>query len=193
MVKDLRAETGAGVLDCKKALDSTGGDYDQAVGILKEKGLARAQKRAGREANEGLIEMYSHTGGRVGVILELNCETDFVARTVDFQELAHEIALHVAAASPRFVSIESVPAEVLESKADEIRQTALDEGKPQEIAEKIVEGRLSKFYEEEVLLEQDYIRDEDKKIKELINDAVATMGETIRVRRFVRYELGEEL
>lgn len=193
MVQELRGLTGAGILDCKKALESTGGNMDKAVDLLREKGAARAEKRSGREANEGVIEMYAHPGGRVGVMLELNCETDFVARNEQFQELAHDLALQIAAMSPRYISIDDVDATELEREMGVLKAQALAEGKPEQIAEKIVQGRLNKYYEDVCLLEQSFVKDDKKKIKELITDTIATTGENIVVRRFSRYELGEEL
>ncbi len=193
MVKDLREATGAGILDSKKALEAANGNYDQAVDILRQKGAARAAKRASRDANEGVIEMYAHHGDRVGVMLELNCETDFVARNEQFRQLAHDLALQVAAMKPRFLVPEDVPAEELEREVEVLRAQALDEGKPEQIVEKIVAGRLNKFYEEFCLLEQSFIKDDSVKIKSLITDAISTTGENIKVRRFVRYELGEAL
>ncbi len=193
MVKELRQATGAGVLDAKKALEQTNGDYEAAVDILREKGAARAAKRADRAAKEGLIEMYAHPGNRVGVILELNCETDFVARNDQFKTLAHDIALHIAAASPRYLNTEDVPQEHLNRELDVLRNQALAQGKPEAIVEKIISGRMNKFYEEFCLLEQPFIKDEGVKIKDLILDAIRMTGENIMIRRFARYELGEAL
>jgi elongation factor Ts len=193
MVKDLRSATGAGVLEAKKALEQTNGNFDKAVDVLREKGAARAAKRADRTANEGLIELYAHPGNRVGVMLELNCETDFVARNEQFQELAHNLALHIAAAAPRYLTAGEVPAEELEREMSVLRAQALAEGKPEAVVERIVSGRVQKFYEEMCLLEQPYVKDEKIKIKELLNEAVSTTGENILVRRFARYELGEPL
>lgn len=193
MVKELRQATGAGILDAKKALEATEGDFDKAVDLLREKGAARAAKRAGREASEGIIELYAHPGNRVGVILELNCETDFVARNDQFKELAHDLALHIAAMSPRYLSAEEVPTEELDREVEVLKSQALAEGKPENIVEKIVAGRISKFYEEICLLEQGFVKDESIKIKDMITNAVSTIGENIRIRRFERYELGESL
>jgi elongation factor Ts len=193
MVRELRESTGAGVLEAKKALESTGGDYEKAVDLLREKGAARAAKRADRAAKEGLIELYAHPGNRVGVILELNTETDFVARNEAFVKLAHEIALQIAAASPKYISIADVPAEDLERETSVLKAQALAEGKKPEIVEKIIAGRISKFYEELVLMEQPYIKDESVKIKDMIADAQRTTGENVTIRRFARYELGEAL
>ncbi len=193
MVKELRGVTGAGVLDAKKALESTGGDFDKAVDLLREKGAARAAKRADRDANEGVIELYAHPGNRIGVILELNCETDFVARGDDFQSLAHELALQIAAAAPQYVSKEDVNTEALDREVAVLKAQAIAEGKPEAIVEKIVTGRLSKFYEEMCLLEQPYVKDESVKINDMITEVIRKTGENIIVRRFARYELGEGL
>jgi elongation factor Ts len=193
MVKELRAATGAGILESKKALEATDGDFDKAASILREKGVARAAKRAGREASEGVIEVYAHPGNRVGVLLELNCETDFVARNEQFLELAHNLALHVAALSPLYVGIDDIPTEEMERVVSELRVQALAEGKPEEIADKIVAGRLKKFYEDVCLLEQPYVKDDEFAIKDLITNATSVTGENIKIRRFDRFELGEEL
>ena len=190
-IKALREETGAGVLDAKKALVKADGDFDRAVDELRRKGLAQAQKRADREANEGVIELYSHLDKRVGVMLELNSETDFVARNDQFQELAHDLALHVAAMDPRYVSREDVPEEDVEREMAVLRAQAEKEGKPEHILEKIVSGRLNKFYQETVLLEQPFVKDESITVEQLINETIGVLGENIVLRRFVRYELGE--
>lgn len=191
MIKELRAATGAGILDCRKALQEANGDFDKAVDYLRQKGLAKAAKRASREASEGTIELYSHGNGRVGVMVEVNCETDFVARSEAFRNLAHEIALQIAAASPRYIRPEDVPAEELEREKEVARQRALEEGKPEQVIERIVEGRLKKFYEETCLLNQPYIRDDSITVEQLIMQNVASIGENILVRRFARWELGE--
>jgi elongation factor Ts len=193
MVKELRTATGAGVLEAKKALEQTDGNFDKAVDILREKGAARAAKRADRTAKEGIIELYAHPGNRVGVMLELNCETDFVSRNEQFRELAHNLALHIAAAAPRYLKPEDVPTEELEREANVLKAQAIAEGKSPEIAEKIVAGRIKKYYEEVCLLEQPYIKDEKVKIQEMLTDAIRTTGENIMIRRFARYELGELL
>lgn len=193
MVKELRQATGAGVLDAKKALVASDGDFDKAVDLLREKGAARAAKRAGREASEGIIELYAHPGNRVGVMLELNCETDFVARNEQFQELAHDLALHIAAMNPRFLTSDEVPQEDLDREVEVLKAQALAEGKPENIVEKIVAGRISKYYEEICLLEQSFVKDDKVKIKDMITNAVSTIGENIKIRRFARYELGESL
>jgi elongation factor Ts len=193
MVKELRTATGAGVLDAKKALEAADGDFDKASDILREKGAARAAKRAGREALEGVVEVYEHPGKRVGVMLELNCETDFVARNEQFLELAHDLALHIAAMNPQYLNVEDVPSEELDREAAVLRAQALAEGKPEEIADKIVAGRIKKFYGEFCLLEQPYVRDDKQTIQDLITNAISVTGENIRIRRFIRYELGESL
>ena len=193
MVKELRAATGAGVLEAKKALEEHGGDFNKAVDMLREKGAARALKRADRTAKEGLIELYTHPGNRVGVMLELNCETDFVARNEQFRDLAHNLALHIAAASPRFMNVEEVPAAELEREAAVLKAQALAEGKPEAVVEKVVSGRLNKFYEEFVLLEQPFVKDEKVKIKDMLTEAVRVTGENVVIRRFARFELGEAL
>ena len=192
-IKELRELTGAGVLDAKKALEAAGGDFDQATEALRAKGLARAEKRSDRDAGEGVIEVYSHPGGRVGVMLELNCETDFVAMNDAFQELAHDLALHVAAMAPLYLSREEVPAQDLDSQAEQMRSEAKAEGKPDSIVDKIVEGRLNKFYAETVILEQPFVKDDSITVDELIKNAIAKLGENIILRRFVRYELGGTL
>jgi elongation factor Ts len=193
MVKELREATGAGVLEAKKALETSEGNFDKAVDLLREKGAARAQKRSGREANEGLIEMYSHPGGRIGVMLEINCETDFVARNETFQTLAHDVALHIAALSPQYVSREQVDPEALDREISVLRKQAEAEGKPANIVDKIVEGRLKKFYEEMVLLEQPFVKDDSKTVKDIVTEAISTTGENIVIRRFARFALGESL
>lgn len=192
-IKELRQATGAGVLDAKKALESTNGDYDKAVDLLREKGAARAAKRAGREASEGIIEIYAHPGNQLGVMLELNCETDFVARNEEFTELAHNLALHIVAMNPSYISKDEVPQEELDREIEVLKNQAKAEGKPDNIIEKIVDGRLSKYYEEFCLLEQPYVRDDSIKISDLITDVIRKTGENIVVRRFTRYELGESL
>jgi elongation factor Ts len=191
MVKDLRDATGAGVLDAKKALENANGDFDGAVDILREKGAARAAKRSDREASEGVIELYSHPGNRLGVILELNCETDFVARGDDFQNLAHDLALHIAGMNPKYIEREDVPQEELDRELNVLRSQAAAEGKPPQIIEKMVEGRIKKFYEEVCLMEQKFVKNDKFTIKEKITEVIRMTGENIIVRRFARYELGE--
>ncbi len=193
MIKELRTATGAGILDCRKALTEANGDYQKAVDYLREKGLATAAKRADRDVYEGMVELYSHGGGRVGVMVEVNCETDFVGRSEAFRTLAHEIALQIAAAAPRYIKAEDIPAEVLEHEAEVARARAKEEGKPDNVAPKIVEGRLEKFKDEVCLMRQAYIRDESINIEKLILQNVAAIGENIIVRRFQRWELGERL
>lgn len=191
MVKELRERTGAGMLECKKALEEAGGDMERAVQILRERGMAAAQKKAGRIAAEGLVESYIHAGGRIGVLVEVNCETDFVAKNDDFRAFVREVAMQIAANAPRYVSKEDVPEDVVAREKEIYRQQALNEGKPEAVVEKIVEGRMKNFYKEACLLEQPYIRDESKTVGELLNELVAKIGEKIVVRRFVRFELGE--
>jgi len=191
-VKELRDRTGAGFMDCKRALEEADGDVDAAVTLLRERGLAAAAKKAGREAREGLVGSYIHTGGKVGVLIEVSCETDFVARTDEFQRLVRDLAIQVAGLAPRYVSVDSIPPEDLEAKKDELRQDASIASKPADIQEKILDGQLKKWFKEVVLLEQPF-RDEDRSVGELITDRIATIGENIVVRRFTRYALGEEL
>lgn len=191
-VKELREKTGAGIMDCKKALMETQGNMEKAVEYLRQKGLAAAAKKAQRVAREGLVDAYIHAGGRIGVLVELDCETDFVARTDEFKNLAHELAMQVAALNPSYVSRDDVPKSVIEKEREILRAQAKEEGRPEKILEKIVEGRLAKFYETACLLEQPYIRNQDVKVKDLINEVIAKVGENIVVRRFVRFEVGEE-
>jgi len=191
MIKELREATGAGILDCRKALTDADGDFNKAVDFLREKGMATAAKRSDRTASQGVIELYSHGDGRVGVIVELNCETDFVARSEDFRKLAHELALQIAAAAPQYVKEDEIPADVLEHEAEIARARAKEEGKPESVMEKIVAGRLEKFKDEAVLLRQAYIRDEDLKVEQLVLQSIGSTGENIVVRRFQRWELGE--
>lgn len=193
MIKELRGATGAGVLDCRKALTEANGDFDKAVDFLREKGIASAAKRADRTASQGAIELYSHGEGRVGVMVEVNCETDFVARSEDFRQLAHEIALQIAAASPQYVTESEIPAEVLEHEAEIARARAVEEGKPEAVMEKIVTGRLEKFKDEVVLMRQSYIRDDELNIETLVQQTIGKTGENIVIRRFHRWELGESV
>lgn len=193
MVKELREKTGAGMLDCKKALEEAGGDITKASEILREKGLSAAANKAGRIATEGLVESYIHAGGRIGVLVEINCETDFVAKTDPFKEFAKDIAMQIAAANPRYVRREDVLQEELDKEREILKAQALNEGKPSNIADKMVEGRIGKFYEEFCLMEQQFIKNPDKKISELLNEKIAAIGENISIRRFSRYELGEGL
>ncbi|MBL8091593.1 MAG: translation elongation factor Ts [Anaerolineales bacterium] len=191
MIKQLRAATNAPMLDCRKALQEANGDFDKAVDWLREKGMATAAKRADRDASNGVVELYSHGGGRVGVMVEINCETDFVARNEQFRTLAHEIALQIAASSPKYITAEQIPASELEHEKEIARARAKEEGKPDNVLEKIVEGRVEKYKDEVCLLRQPYIRDESVTIEKLILQNVAAIGEAIVVRRFQRWELGE--
>lgn len=192
-IKELREATGAGILDCRNALEASSGDLEKATELLRERGLARAEKKADRETSAGVLDLYSHGEGRVGVMVEVNCETDFVARTDEFREFAHEIALQIAAASPVWVSEDDVPQEVLEAERTTARARAENEGKPNQVIEKIVEGRLAKFLDENCLLRQEYIREGDKTINELLLETVAAIGENINIRRFERWSVGEPL
>lgn len=190
-IKELREATGAGILDCRKALEAANGDYNKAVDFLREKGLATAAKRASREASEGIIEMYTHGEGRMGVMLEVNCETDFVARSDDFRNFAHEIALQIAAMAPRYISESEIPADELEHERQIAVKRAQEEGKPEKIWDRIAEGRVEKFKDEVVLLRQSYIRDESLNIQTLLNQTIGKIGENIVLRRFQRWQLGE--
>ncbi|WP_026485893.1 translation elongation factor Ts [Caldanaerobius polysaccharolyticus] len=191
MVKELRERTGAGMMDCKKALTEAQGDMERAIEILREKGLAAAAKKAGRVAAEGIVTSYIHGGGRIGVLVEVNCETDFVARTEDFKNFVHDIAMQIAAANPQYISREEVPEDVVEKEKEIYRTQAKNEGKPDKVVEKMVEGRLEKYYKEVCLLEQPFIRDDSKTIKQLLNELIAKIGENVVIRRFARFELGE--
>jgi elongation factor Ts len=191
LVKELRERTGAGMMECKKALVEANGDLEAAQVLLRKRGIAVAAKKAEREASEGLITSYIHAGGKLGVLIELNCESDFVARTDDFQELARDIAMHVAAADPRFVRREEVDQAAIEKEREIQRDRALQEGKPAQVVDKIVEGRMSKFYEEVVLLEQPFVKDNSKTIQELITEKIAKLGENITVGRMARFKVGE--
>lgn len=193
MVKELRERTGAGIMDCKKALGETNGDVEKAIEYLREKGIAAAAKKSARIATEGLVHAYIHMGGRIGVLLEVNCETDFVAKTDDFKDLVNDIALHIAAMKPEYLGREEVPAGAIEKEREILTAQALNEGKPANIVEKMVTGRLEKFYAERVLLEQPFVKDDSKTIQQLVTEKVAKIGENIRIRRFVRFELGEGL
>jgi elongation factor Ts len=191
-IKELRGATGVGILECRKALEEGGGDFDKAMNILREKGLAKAVKRSDREASEGVLELYSHGNGRVGVMLEVNSETDFVARSEGFRKFAHEVALQIAAAAPQYIREEDIPQEVLEQERAIARKRALEEGKPEAVVDRIVEGRLEKFKEDVCLLRQSYIRDETISIADLLHQNIAAIGENIVIRRFVRWEVGEK-
>lgn len=193
MVKELRAATAAGILDCRKALEATNGDFEKAVDFLREKGLAKVAKRMSRDAKDGMIFSYIHDAGRIGVLVEVNCETDFVARTDEFKSLVKGVALQIAGMSAQYLRREDVPESVLEHEREVYRAAALEEGKPEKIVDRIVEGRIAKFYKDICLMEQDYILDEDKTIEDLIKNQISTIGENIVIRRFARYELGESL
>ena len=191
-VKELRERTGAGMMDCKKALVETNGDIDKAIVLLREKGLSKAAKKSSRIAAEGLVDAYIH-GGRIGVLIEVNSETDFVAKTDEFKDFVKDMAMQVAASSPKYVSKEDVPEEIVEKEREILKHQVVNEGKPEHIAEKIVEGRLEKFYEQVCLLEQPFIKEPSVKVKDLLNEKIAKIGENIKIRRFVRYEVGEGL
>jgi len=190
-IKELREKTGAGILDCKEALQSANGDMEKAITLLREKGLADVAKRAGRETNNGVLELYNHGDGRVGVMVEVNCETDFVARTQEFRTFAHEIALQIAANNPQYIRLEDIPQEIITQVREDYRKRALQEGKKEQVIDKIVDGRMQKFYEEKCLLLQPYIRDEEKKVGDLFQEIISTIGENISVRRFARWEVGK--
>ncbi|HET9297219.1 MAG TPA: translation elongation factor Ts [Candidatus Binatia bacterium] len=190
-VKNLREKTGAGMMDCKKALAESGGDLDKAVDYLRQKGLAAASKKASRTASDGAIGAYVHPGGKIGVLVELNCETDFVARTPEFQNLLKDIAMQIAAANPRYIRAEEVPTGDLEKEREIYRRQALESGKPEKVVDKIVDGKIDRFYSEVCLLEQSFIKNPDRKVSEILTEAVARLGENIQVKRFSRYQLGE--
>jgi elongation factor Ts len=193
LVKDLRQRTGAGVIDCKTALQEAKGNMEAAIDYLRRKGLATAAKKAGRIATDGLVSSYIHAGGKMGVLVEINCETDFVAKTEDFQTFVKNIAMHIAAANPQYIRREEIPAEVLERERAIYRTQAQDSGKPQKVIDKIVEGKMERFYSEVCLLEQTYVRDSDLTIKEFLDAMIAKVGENITIRRFARFQLGEGL
>ncbi|NWG01358.1 MAG: translation elongation factor Ts [Syntrophaceae bacterium] len=193
LVKDLRQRTGAGVVDCKKALQEANGNVEAAIDYLRRKGLATAAKKAGRIASDGLVSSYIHAGGKMGVLVEVNCETDFVAKTEDFQAFVKNIAMQIAAANPQYVRREEIPPEVLEKEREIYRLQALEAGKPTKVIDKIVEGKLERFYSEVCLLEQTYIKDSDLTVKELLEALIAKIGENITIRRFSRFQLGEGL
>jgi elongation factor Ts len=190
-VKNLREKTGAGMMDCKKALAESGGDLDKAVDYLRQKGLAAATKKASRTASDGAIGAYVHPGGKIGVLVELNCETDFVARTAEFQNLLKDIAMQIAAANPRYIRPEEVPSGHLENEKEIYRRQALESGKPEKVVEKIVDGKIDRFYSEVCLLEQSFIKNPDQKVSDILTEAIARLGENIQVKRFSRYQLGE--
>jgi elongation factor Ts len=192
-VKELRDKTGAGMMDCKGALTEAGGDMEKAIEFLRKKGLSRAAKRAGRAANEGAVGSYIHMGGKIGVLVEVNCESDFVAKNDDFQEFVKDIAMHIAASSPQYLNEEDVPEDVLEKERDIYRAQAKDSGKPDKVLDKIVEGKLKKFYTEVCLLDQPYVKDTDMSVNDYLNNFISKTGENIVIRRFIRFQLGEEL
>lgn len=193
MVKELRESTGAGMMDCKKALVETDGNMDKAVEALRKKGLATAAKKAGRIASEGLVEAYIHGGGRIGVMVEVNIETDFAAKNQDFKDFCHDVAMQIAAHSPLYVRREEVPAETIEKEREILKAQAMKEGKPEAIAEKMVTGRIEKYFAEVCLLEQGFIKDPDKTVDQVLKEKIALIGENMNIRRFVRYERGEGL
>jgi elongation factor Ts len=192
-VNELRKATGAGLMDCKKALSETGGDHEKAIDFLRKKGLAAASKKAGRIASEGVVGSYIHAGGKIGVLVEVNCETDFVAKNEAFQAFVKDIAMHIAAASPLYVCREEVPADALEREKDIYRAKAKESGKPDTIIEKIIEGQISKYYADICLMEQSYVKDSDKTIQTYLNETIAAIGENMSIRRFARFVLGEGL
>ena len=191
MVKQLREKTGAGMMDCKNALSEVEGDIEKAIELLRKKGLATAQKRAGRALSEGIIQSYIHMTGKLGVMVEVNCETDFVAKNEDFQEFTKNIAMHIAATNPLGITPEDISQEIIEKEKEIYRAQALDMGKPENVVDKIVEGKLKKFYQESCLLNQPYVRDTDISIADLLNQMIAKIGENISIKRFVRYQIGE--
>ncbi len=191
-VQELRRKTGAGIMDCKRALTECEGDMEKAITLLRKQGQVRADARMSRATSEGITASYIHAGGRIGVLVEVNCETDFVARTDEFQALAHNLAMHIAAENPRYARREEVPAEVLEREKEIFRALAQKEGKPEKVLDRIVEGRLEKFYSEVCLLDQPYVRDDQKTVGEVVKEAIVKLGENIVVRRFVRFQVGEQ-
>lgn len=193
MVKELREKTGAGMLNCKKALEKTEGNVEKAIELLREKGLSAAAQKSDRIAAEGIVESYIHLGGKIGVLVEVNCETDFVAKNKDFKNFVRNIAMHIAAVNPLYLSSEEVPEDVVEKEKTILKAQALNEGKPEHIVEKMVEGRIKKYYKEICLLEQPFIKDPDKTIKDILKEQISKIGENIKIRRFVRYEMGEGL
>lgn len=191
MVKDLRAKTGSGIMDCKKALAESDGDLEKALDFLRKKGLATAQKRSGRETSEGLVQSYIHMGGKIGVLVEVNCESDFVAKNEDFAEFVKNIAMHIAAANPQGLVAEDIPADVVERERTVLREAAIEQGKPEKMVDKIVDGQINKFYKDSCLMSQAYIRDPKLSIEDVLNEAIAKIGENIKIRRFARFQLGE--
>ena len=192
-VKELRDRTGVGMMDCKKALQDTNGDVEKAVELLRERGLASAAKKAGRIAAEGLVDSYIHGEGRIGVLVEVNCETDFVAKTDDFKSFVRDIAMHIAASNPKYVSREEIPQQERDKEKEILRAQALNEGKPEKIVDRMVEGRMEKYISEVCLVEQPFVKDPDKTIKDILNEKISTIGENMSIRRFVRFERGEGL
>lgn len=193
LVKDLRQRTGAGIVDCKLALEEAKGNIEEAIDYLRRKGLAKAAKKAGRVATEGLVASYIHPGGKIGVLVEINCETDFVAKTEEFQTFVKNMAMHIAAANPQYIRREDIPVDVIEREKQIYRMQALEAGKPEKVIDKIVEGKLERFYSEVCLLEQTYIKDPDLTVKDVLDAMIAKVGENINIRRFVRFQLGEGL
>ena len=193
LVKELRERTGVGMMDCKRALQDTNGDIEKAVELLRERGLATAAKKAGRIAAEGIVDSYIHGDGRIGVLVEVNCETDFVAKTDGFKSFVRDIAMHIAASNPKYVSREQVPQEELDKEKEILKAQALNEGKPEKIVDRMVEGRIEKYIKEICLLEQPFVKDPDKTVQDVLNEKIATIGENMSIRRFVRYEKGEGL
>ncbi len=191
LVKELREKTGAGMMDCKNALTEASGDMEKAVEILRKKGVAKAEKKSSRVVKDGLVHAYIHPGGKIGVLVEVNCETDFVAKTNDFNEFVHNLSMHIAASSPLSIDRENLPAEVVEREMRIFKEQAAESGKPANIAEKIATGKMEKFYAEAVLLEQAYIRDPEKTVKDYMTEAIAKLGENISIRRFARYQIGD--
>ena len=191
-IKDLRQKTGAGIMDCKRALKEAQGDMDKAIEVLRRRGLAQAAKRGARRADEGLVGSYIHPGGRIGVLVEINCETDFVARTQEFKDFVKDLSMHIAAADPQYLAREDVPDEVIQKEKDILRMQTLEMGKPEKVVDRIVEGKMEKFFSEVCLLEQAYVKDLDLTVGDLLNSLVGKIGERISIRRFTRYQLGEE-
>ena len=192
-VKELREATGVGMMECKKALTETNGDFDKAMEWLRKKGIASAEKKAGRVAAEGVVESYIHMGGKIGVMIEVNCETDFVAKTPEFKSFVRDIAMHIAAANPKYLNREEVPTEILDKEREILRAQALNEGKPEKIVDRMVEGRVEKYYKENCLVDQQFVKNPDLTITQYVNERIQTTGENIKIRRFVRYEMGEGL
>ncbi len=192
-VKKLRDKTGVGMMDCKKALEACGGDFDKAVEYLRKKGIEVANKRSGRQASQGMVSSYIHLGGKVGVLVEVNCESDFVAKSEHFTTFVKDVSMHIAASSPDWVSREEVPQDVLDKEKEILKEQALKSGKPEKVVEKIIEGRITKFYSEHCLLDQPFVKDTDKTVKQLLDELMAKTGEKCLVRRFTRYQLGEEI